>query len=135
MALFPHKISCPSVPNKKGFTLIEIIVATLVIVALAGGLFSTFWGSQYFLNRARHRIQAYNFAVEALDKLRGSHVYYSSPAMDIGSNHAEDEIETGGMIKGELDNAGGELTYDIAEPQANGYKEVSVRVRWNETAF
>ena len=121
--------------NKKGFTLIEIIVATLIIAVLAGGLFGAFWGAQYLLNRARHRIQAYNFAVEALDKLRSNYAYSSIPSMSIGSNHSETEIEAGGIMRGEVLNLGGALTYDITEPQVNGYKEVTVKVHWDEPAF
>jgi len=122
--------------DKKGFTLIEIIVATLIIVALSGGLFGAFWGAQYLLNRARHKVQAYNFAVEAMDRLRSNYVY-SSGSMNIGNDHPATDIEAGGIIRGELSNAniGGELTYDITEPQVNGYKQVTVKVRWNEPAF
>lgn len=135
MALFPHNIFHLNNLDRKGFTLIEIIVATLIIAALAGGLFGAFWGSQYFLNRARHRIQAYNFAVEAMDRLRSNNVYLSVPSMSVGDNHPETEIEAGGVIRGELFNLGGELTYDITEPQVNGYKEVTIKVHWDEPAF
>ena len=135
MALFPRKIIHSNSANKKGFTLIEIIVATLIIAALAGGLFGAFWGSQYLLNRTRHRVQAFNFAMESMDKLRSNYTYSSSPAMSIGYNHSETEISAGGIIKGELVNLSGALTYDVTEPQVNGYKEVTIKVHWNEPSF
>lgn len=170
MALFPHKIFRSQIFNKKGFTplqilkdsllvicklrskdsdrlidshkkfvmgftMIEIFVATLIIVALAGSLFSAFWGAQYSLNRARHRIQAYNFAIETVDRLRSNYGYSSSPSMDIGNDHLDTEIEAAGILKGELASLSGELTYDISEPQVNGYKQVTVKVHWDEPAF
>ena len=82
-------------------------------------------------NRARHRIQAYNFAREALERLRANYVYIDSQ-MSNGAAHAEAEI--GGVIKGELTNLGAVLTYDVTE-QPGGYKEVTARVSWTETNF
>lgn len=133
MALFP--LNPKTVINKKGFTLIEVMVAAMIIVILAGGLFSAFMGAQHFLSRSRHRIQAYNFAVDAVDKLRGNYQYSSSPTMDIGNDHLDTEIDAAGIIKGDMAGLGGTLTYDIAEPQADGYKQVTVKVHWDEPAF
>ncbi len=121
--------------DKKGFTMTEVIVAALIVVILSAGVFSAFWGTQHFLNRARHKIQAYNFAVEALDRLRSNYQYSSNPAMVIGINHAQTEIEATGILKGELTSLSGALTYDVTEPQVNGYKQVTIKVSWNEPAF
>lgn len=119
----------------KGLTLVEVVTATLIIVVLAAGVFSAFSGAQYFFNRARHKTQAYDFAEEALDRLRANYQYSSSPVMDIGNDHAETEIDSSGILRGEFTGLSGALTYDIAEPQANGYKQITIKVRWNETAF
>lgn len=135
MALFPHKIFNSKNINKKGFTLIEIVVATLIIVALAGGLFSAFWGAQRFLNRARHRVQAYNFAIEALDRLR-SNYKYSDTEMNVANGYLASDI--GCVISGEmapLMPLGADLTYDVTEPQVDGYKEVTINAHWNEPAL
>ena len=121
--------------NKKGFTLTEVMVAAMIIVILAAGLFGAFMGAQHFLNRSRHRMQAYNFAVDALDKLRSNYQYSSSPTMDIGNGHLDTEIDALGIIKGDMAGLGGALTYDITEPQADGYKQVTVKVHWYEPAF
>ena len=119
-----------------GFTLIEVMVAAMIIVILAAGLFGAFMGAQHFLNRSRHRMQAYNFAVDALDKLRSNYQYSSSPTMDIGNGHLDTEIDALGIIKGDMAGLGGALTYDITEqPQADGYKQVTVKVHWDEPAF
>lgn len=115
-----------------GFTMTEVIVAVLIVAILSGGVFSAFWSAQYFLNRARHKMQAYNFAVEALDRLRANYQYASSPAMDIGVNHAQTEIEIAGILRGELTSFSGTLTYDVTEPQLDAYKEVTIKVNWDE---
>ncbi len=121
--------------DKKGFNMIEVIVATLIMAILAAGVASAFWGSQRFLNRARYKMQAYNFAVEALDRLRSNYQYSSNPAMVIGIDHAQTEIDAGGILKGDIASFGGTLIYDVAEPQANGYKQVTIEVHWDEPTF
>lgn len=132
MGLFPRSISYK---YKKGFTITEVIISALIIVVLAAGLFSAFWGSQHLLNRARHRAQVYNFALEAIDRLRSNFQYSSSPAMDVSAGHAQTEIEATGILRGEVTSLGGTLTYDVTEPQVNGYKQVTVNAHWDEPAF
>ena len=132
MDLFPRSISDK---HKKGFTITEVIVSALIIVVLSTGLFSAFWGTQHLLNRARHKAQAYNFALETIDRLRGNFQYYSSPAMDVGASHAQTQIDAAGILKGEIAGLGGTLIYDVTEPQVNGYKQVTVKVHWNEPDF
>jgi len=121
--------------NKKGFTITEVIVSVLIIVILSTGLFSAFFGTQHFLNRARHRMQAYNFSAEALDRLKSNYQYSSNPSMNIGDNHDQSEIEASGILKGDIVNLGGTLKYDVTEPQVNGYKQVTIKVHWDEPAF
>ena len=132
MDLFPRSISDK---HKKGFTITEVIVSALIIVILSAGLFSAFWGTQHLLNRARHKAQAYNFALETIDRLKSNFQYSSSPAMDVGAGHAQTEIDAAGILKGEVTVLGGTLTYDVTEPQVNGYKQVTVKVHWNEPTF
>jgi len=121
--------------NKKGFTMTEVIIAALIVAILAAGVASAFWGAKHFLNRARHKVQAYNFAVEALDRLKSNHQYLSNPAMVIGIDHDQTEIDAGGILKGDITSFGGTLKYDVTEPQTNGYKQVTIKVHWDEPAF
>lgn len=153
MALFPHKFLDQSSTifatdssyiengagfkgdDSSGFTLTEIIIATLIIVALAGGLFCAFWGAQRFLNRARHKVQAYNYAVEVLDRLR-SNYGYSDAKMSVANGYLASGI--GCVVSGEMTPLmplGTDLTYDVTEPQDNGYKKIIVRAHWNEPAL
>jgi prepilin-type N-terminal cleavage/methylation domain-containing protein len=142
MALFmedlpPTKILPNAVKafNKKGFTLIEVVVATLILGVLAAGVAGAFWNAQRLLNLARHRMQAYNFSAEALDRLKSNYQYYSNPSMNIGNDHDQSEIEASGILKGEITNLGGTLKYDVTEPQVNGYKQVTIKVHWDEATF
>jgi len=121
--------------NKKGFTITEVIVSALIIAILSAGLFGAFFGTQHFLNRARHRMQAYNFSAEALDMFKSNYQYSSNPSMNIGDNHDQSEIEASGILKGDIVNLGGTLKYDVTEPQVNGYKQVTIKVHWDEPAF
>lgn len=121
--------------NKKGFTLIEVVVATLILALLAAGVAGAFWNAQRFLNRARHRMQAFNFAMGALDRLKSNYNYLNEE-MNAGSGYLASGI--GCSIEGEMaalaplpDN----FTYDITEPQANGYKQVTIKVNWNEPSL
>ncbi|MDP2910727.1 MAG: type II secretion system protein [Candidatus Omnitrophota bacterium] len=132
MDLFPRSISDA---HKNGFTITEVIVSALIIVILSTGLFSAFWGTQHLLNRARHKAQAYNFALETIDRLRSNFQYSSSPAMDIGAGHAQTQIDAAGILKGEIAGLGGTLTYDVTEPWVSGYKQVTVKVHWDEPTF
>jgi prepilin-type N-terminal cleavage/methylation domain-containing protein len=132
MDLFPRSISDK---HKKGFTITEVIVSALIIVVLSTGLFSAFWGTQHLLNRARHKAQAYNFAVEALDRLR-SNYKYSDAGMNVANGYLASGI--GGVITGEmapLSPLPTDFTYDVTEPQVNGYKQVTIKVHWNEPTF
>lgn len=119
--------------QKKGLTLLEVLIAMLVISILAAGMFGAFIGAQALFNRARHRIQAYNFAREIQERLRASYVYTDSK-LDPGGHDVENiESEMGDVIiKGELASLGATLTYDVAE-EPDGYKEVTARVSWTET--
>jgi len=141
MALFtkglPTRLKTSRISNEKGFTLAEVVVATLILAVLTAGVAGSFWSAQHFLNRARHRIQAYNFAIEALDKLRSNYLYSSDPAMVIAANHDETEIDSGKILKGEIAGFGGYLKFDVADTgyAADGYKQVIVKVHWNEPSL
>ncbi len=118
--------------NKKGFTLIEVVVATLILAVLAAGVAGAFWSGQHFLSRARHRVQAFNFAMEALDRLRSNYQYLDEE-MSVGSGYLASGI--GCSIAGEMAAMAPDFTYDVTEPQVNGYKQVRIRVHWNEPSL
>jgi prepilin-type N-terminal cleavage/methylation domain-containing protein len=119
--------------NKKAFTLTEVVISTLIVAILAAGMFSAFASVQYIYNRARHRLQAFNFAREALDRLRANYEYDSDPAMTIATDKPESAI--GSIVRGaEMTNLSTTLSYDVgAGPQAGSYRTIEVKVTWDET--
>jgi prepilin-type N-terminal cleavage/methylation domain-containing protein len=121
--------------DKKAFTLTEVTVASLIIAILAAGTFSAFIGAGYIINRARHRIEAFNFARKVQDKLRSNYGYNDSE-MDFGTLQASG---IGVDTLGDLEPLTNEFTYKVftyAEgSQADGYKKVEVTVGWDEPSF
>ncbi len=126
--------------NSRGTTLVEVIVSVLIISIVAAGVFGAFLGSQSFFKRSMHRIQAFNFARAAMEKLRSNYTYE-----DIGMEHiVQEEIVTdahfielglGNIITGEMEDLGTELSYNVSEMEHGGYRVVTVRVTWDEPGF
>ncbi len=117
--------------NKKGLTLVEILVSVLIIAIISAGVFSAFVGAQYIFNRTRHRAQAFNFAREALDRLRSSTDYqYNSLNMQEGTYD-----ETAIITDKETDmaNLNPSLAYEVSGLDSDPYKTVTVTVTWEET--
>ena len=113
--------------NNKAFSFPEIIVATVIMAILAAGMLGAFVGAQYFLNRTRHRMQAFEFAREVCDKLR-SNYGYNDTGLVIGDHEAS---EIGVSIIGDLQPLWTDFTYSISE-ESDAYKEVTVVVKWDE---
>ena len=119
--------------GKKGFTLIEIITAVLIISVVAAGVFAAFAGGHQLMDYSRHRLQAVNFAREALDKLRCNYSYGSDAMSSCGASYCHDESDIGGnIIRGEMLNVNSaSLDYNVAAgPETDSYKEVTVHVQW-----
>ncbi|NQT75638.1 MAG: type II secretion system protein [Candidatus Omnitrophica bacterium] len=128
--------------NRKGLSLTEIIVSVLIITIMAAGVFGAFVGTEYIFNRARHRLQAFNFAREVQDKLRSNCGYNETdyPDMDFGTHPASN---IGVSILGDMIPLVDPekftykvFTYDEDEgSKVDGYKKVEVKVIWEETSF
>ena len=121
--------------NKKAFTLVEVVIAALIVALLAGGMFSAFVGAYHFGNLTMHRLQAFNFAREALDKLRSNYQYTDSQMSVNLPSDRHQELEIGSIVRGEIAGLSSQLTYGVTEPESNGYKKVTVYVDWTEPKF
>jgi len=141
MPIISH-LDKPQNQNKKGFTITEVIVSALIIGVLAAGVFSAFFGAQRLLNRARHKMQAYNFAVEALDRLKSDYKYADPSRMTLttigldADDHLEAEIGT--ILRGsDFMSLNPTLKYDVIDTGCvdSGYKQVIIKVHWDEPAF
>lgn len=118
--------------NNRAFTLLEVVASTLIITVLAAGMFGAFVGAQYIFNRARHRMQAFNFAREAQDKMRSNYEY---TAIENNNLALKSDIESIINKSEEMTNLGATLTYNVGPEIEGGYKEVKVTVTWNETTL
>lgn len=112
-------------------SLLEVVTSTLIITILAAGMFGAFIGAKFILNRELHRIQAFDFAREAQDRLRANYSYADS---QMSNRKGHEEAEIGPIIKGGLTSLGAVMTYDVSEPYSKAYKEVTVRVTWDYDA-
>ena len=56
--------------NSKGFTLVEVIVAALIVAATAAGIFASFIAAGGYVQRSKRRIIASNLYRGELEKLR-----------------------------------------------------------------
>ncbi|NQV04735.1 MAG: type II secretion system protein [Candidatus Omnitrophica bacterium] len=125
--------------NRKGLTLIEIMIAVLIILIAAAGILGAFIGGHQLMNYSRHKLQAMNFAREALDKLRCDYEYDSSAMLAGNHDYTTDPAicASGNIIRGEMQGLNSAaLTYSVsAEPETDSYKEVTVSVQWTEAAF
>ena len=78
-----------NIHSKKGFTLVEIIVAGLIISIAAAGTFSAYVIARQFSNKFHHKSVATNLAVAAADELRHGGAYEAiaiGPGQDLTAN-------------------------------------------------
>jgi len=125
--------------NKKGLTIVEVIVSVIVIIILGAGLFGAFAGTQRLFNFSSHKAQAINFSMEALDRLRCDYKYSDSQmSLTTAASDADDHLESeiGAVIRGEMSDPAlsAALKYDVIDTgsAANGYKKVIIKVHWDE---
>jgi prepilin-type N-terminal cleavage/methylation domain-containing protein len=96
---------CDHLYSKKGFSLIEIIVAAIIMAMTIGGIFSVFSGGNRFVLRASRRLAAVNVAQAEIENRRIEVRY--------------DTWNTGGLAPTDWTAYSGPLTLP---PQAYRYK-------------
>lgn len=126
--------------SKFGFTLVEILVSTLILALVVSGIMASFISSQRFISRSQRRLQATYFARQMFEQLREG-VNAQDWANPLGTRL---EVQPGvwrpcGIDLGTWDDLGSPFagTCDYMVEQAplqgpQGYRQVQVRIRWQE---
>ena len=124
-----------------GFTLLEIVIAMLILSLVVAGIFGMFTTSSKFIAEARHRLQAVNYARMVAEHLK---VYVSADssvpagadtALTAGANKSFSLSGVTIAPSSAIPNTTGqECGYTITNNPsgATGLKETTVTVTWTE---
>lgn len=121
--------------KNNAFTLLEIIIAMLILSIVTAGTYGLFVTNYKFLIEAKHRLQAVNFANTVLEKLR---MYVSeNPDLPVNAGvalepgeHSPNDIGLDSIpsIDGIEDK---EWTYSVSDVTDTDCKKVIVKVSWD----
>lgn len=133
-----------SLKRKWGFTLVEVVVAMLIVSLVAAGMLAVFVVGRRSIGMAGHEVQALDFAREAIDELKGrvGGYLWGDDYLDptpTGGTYYPPGSPSGGLPPGDFrDTFGGVRTYTVDNVPAGiadgqeRYKRVTVRVNWTE---
>jgi len=105
--------------NKKGVSLIEVIIAALIFSITSAGLFSTFSAQRIATERSQRQLQAAYYARQVLEELRAKvdQQNWDSGDLSIGTHNVTSGIFT--------------ASYEVTE-DSTGLRRVNLTVTWNE---
>lgn len=119
--------------KKKGFTLLEIIVATMIFAAVISGLTATFISTKRHLLHTKSNIQAAEIARGQLDMLNA---YVRQDTWDTAANSltAGRYPSSGNYSVAAMDNSNVsyEYNYTVRDMDINELRRVDITVTWNE---
>ena len=115
--------------KKRGFTLVEVIVASLILVFTVAGVLFVFSSEKAALERAGRRIQAMDFARQTLEQLKNE---VRADTWDAGGLRVHDDGWQ--ALPGKFAaNFSGRRKYVVTSgPAAGSYRCVTVTVDWVE---
>ena len=116
--------------RKNGFTLLEIMVSSVILALLAAGIFSVLVSSRYLVTRSKTRVVAVEIAraeIERMKSLVDVDTFYTSGLFnDTGTWRAWDSTTYPPYsVRYRVDNGTGTATY----------RKVTVQVAWNDTTI
>ena len=121
--------------NKTGFTLVEIIVATIILSFVAAGMFSILISGRFLIARAKMRLQAVEIARNFVERGRG-YMNWTAWSMPYPDNPFAPDVNIATADWRDVPNPYYKIRYRVeraGEDVAGGkYKprKVSVQVRW-----
>lgn len=119
--------------NKKGFTLLEVLVASLILAVVGSGIAGVYIMEERLFVRTLHRLEAVNYARSALEELLALTGGDLEVALKVG-DHTDPEIcdLPDGQFKERFKGA---LSYRVDEFQVSettNAKRIEVIVKWQE---
>lgn len=124
------------IKKSTAFTLIEIVVAMLILSLVAAGTFALFASSHKFINEAGHRLQAIYYAKRVAETLK---VYISADSgtpPNAGTAFNNSAFASIGLASSVTDPNSGivyNLAYTVSNPiSGSELKSVTITTTWNE---
>lgn len=125
--------------KNSGFTLVEVVVSLLIILAAVSGIFASFVASQKYVKRAKGRTNVSNAARQQLEQLNPfvrSNIWtqetYNGTANKLYAPVGSTRAYTAGSIPKLKDSL---LTYSVAssaDTAATSYRVVTLTASWKE---
>lgn len=121
--------------NSRGFSLLEIVIAMLILGLVTAGLFGLFTTSYGFISKAGRRLQAVNYGREVLETLKIYVSANSATPVNAGSAFTNSNFSAIGL---NASNTFGGISfsrsYNVTNDPLNatGLRQVRVTVNWNE---
>ncbi len=113
--------------KKKGFSLVEIMVALVILALLASGLFSVIVSGRYLVGRSRKRFQAIEIAKGEIERLKSFIRGDTNASVDANSTWTTLDTTTYPPFS---------VRYKVEPaPGAYQYKKITCQVQWNETSI
>jgi len=115
--------------NRSAFSLVEVLVSSLIIVVLFGAFFAFFGNMQGLIKAQQNKTHALFFAQNQLEMLMDAG--YTDAALSSGAHNTNTLPDTIAgrecRLKGIL---GGTRTYTVTDSADGGYKVIDVTITW-----
>lgn len=122
-------------PSRTGFTLVEIMVAIVVLSLLASGLFSVMVSARHFVARSKRRLVAAELARGEMERMRD---YIDGETWILNNSSDPLNPDDGWSSWSTLATLGGvvyQSRFRARDDDQFNRREVSLQVRWNETTM
>ena len=125
--------------NNSGFTLVEIVVSLMIILAAVSGIFAGFVATQKYVSRAKRRTAVINYVRQELDTLK-THIrkdtWDDSSKNLLWAPAGQSKTYTAKTSLPNLKNYSSDaLVYTVSSAQdtaATAYRTVSITAKWVE---
>ncbi len=117
--------------NKKGFSILEVLVALIIMGLALLGMFSVFIAGRRYTERSRRKLTSINIGRKVLESLKDD---VRQDTWDTGNLSAGTGYTVDPSILPErfLTYWDGTVYYDVSQVGTSNIRQASITVRWNE---